>query len=133
MHVVRMIIKQAISLLKESYECVIHGYSLRSVITCKIPYRNIPMSTIFPHPFGIFIGPRVKLGENCIIRQNVTIGTRWVFDGKEVQPHVGDNVHIGAGSILLGSITVGDNVKIGAGSIVLKDVPDNTTVIGVYK
>jgi serine O-acetyltransferase len=43
---------------------------------------------------------------------------------------VGDNVVIGAGSQLLGSITVGDNVKVGAGSVVVHDVPSNTTVVG---
>ena len=43
---------------------------------------------------------------------------------------VGDNVVIGAGSLLLGSITVGDNVRVGAGSVVVQNVPSNTTVVG---
>lgn len=114
--------------IEKSYECLSHGFSLRTVLTCDLYYENIPKSTEFPHPIGICIGPRVTLGENCRIQQNVTIGTRWKFDGAEVQPRIGNNVFIGAGATVLGPITIGDNVVIGANTVVLTDVPDNCVV-----
>lgn len=48
-------------------------------------------------------------------------------------PTIESNVIIGTGAIILGNITIGKNSKIGAGAIVLKDVPNNTTVVGLYK
>ena len=62
--------------------------------------------------------------------QGVTLGGTGKEKGKR-HPTIGDNVVISAGAKVLGSIAVGDNVKIGAGSVVLKDVPPNSTVVGV--
>ncbi|MNG29745.1 Serine acetyltransferase [compost metagenome] len=67
------------------------------------------------------------IGENCVIRQGVTIGNR--KSGDDV-PTIGDNVDIGAGAVIIGKIKIGDNVKIGANAVVLKDVPDNCTAVG---
>jgi serine O-acetyltransferase len=100
------------------------------VVTCDVPFKNIPASTRFPHPVGIVIGNRVIIGEECIIRQNVTIGTkRWNNGIPEPQPIIGNNVAIGCGAIVLGDIIIEDGATIGAGSFVDKDVPANTTFI----
>ena len=76
---------------------------------------------------GIFIGA-IKMGKDCTVNQGVTIGS---IRGSTHRPVIGDNVYFGAGSKVLGAITVGDNVVIGANSLVITSVPDNCTVVGV--
>ena len=78
------------------------------------------------HPVGSVIAAQ-KIGENCSIIANVTIGMRneWAF------PIIGDNVFIGAGARVLGSIQVGDGAVIGANVVVIRDVPAGATVVGV--
>ena len=79
----------------------------------------------FPHGiYGIIISGQARIGTNCTIFHQVTIGT----NGKGV-PIIGDNVLIGAGAKILGPIRIGDNVKIGANAVVTTDVPDNCTVV----
>ncbi|TDT72449.1 serine O-acetyltransferase [Hypnocyclicus thermotrophus] len=81
------------------------------------------------HQGGIIINGYSKIGNNCRIRHNVTLGIARV--GETKAPIIGDNVDIGAGAILIGDIKIGNNVLIGAGAVVLTDVPDNCTVVGV--
>jgi len=81
------------------------------------------------HGSGVVIGETAEIGENVTIYQGVTLGGTGKETGKR-HPTVGDNVVIGAGSHLLGSIKVGDNVKVGAGSVVVHDVPSDSTVVG---
>ncbi len=79
----------------------------------------------FPHGItGIFISHGSRIGKNCCILQNVTIGS-----SKGKAPKIGDNCVIGAGAVIVGGITIGNNCNIGANCTVFKDVPDNTTVI----
>ena len=66
-----------------------------------------------------------RIGINCHIFQNVTIGT----NGNATGPIIGDNCFFGAGCVVLGDIKIGNNVKVGANAIVVKDVPDNCTVV----
>ena len=63
-----------------------------------------------------------SIGKNCLIYQQVTIGS---FNGA---PIIKDNVTISSGAVILGNITIGNNVSIGANATVLKNIPDNTTV-----
>lgn len=82
------------------------------------------------HIGGIVISSRAKIGKNCNISQNVTIGK--VNRGKRKGfPIIGDNVYIGPGAVISGNIKVGDNVAIGANCVVVSDVPDNGVVVGV--
>ena len=76
---------------------------------------------------GTIIHKDAVLGDNCLIAQGVTIGRN--FGDKKV-PVIGDDVYIGAGSIVFGEITIGNNVIIGANSVVNKSIPDNCTVAG---
>ena len=73
---------------------------------------------------GIFISRYAKIGENCCIYQNVTIG-----EVNRKAPVIGDNCLIGAGAVLIGDIRVGNHVKIGAGAVVNVDIPDGCTVV----
>ncbi len=81
------------------------------------------------HNGGIVISGYSKIGENCILRNGVTIGTRSVKNIKA--PIIGNNVNIGSGAKILGNIKIGNNVNIGANAVVLIDVPDNSTIVGV--
>lgn len=77
---------------------------------------------------GIVIHNRVKIGDNCQIDQNVTIGGT---SKKYGVPIIGDNVFIGAGAKVLGPISIGNNVVIGANSVVVKDIPNESLVVGI--
>ena len=88
-------------------------------------------NTDFPHPVGIVINQGAKIGKNCKIFQNVTIGMGKYFEkSKSNTPVIGNNVTIFANSVIIGGVTIGDNAVIGAGSVVLKDVEANTVVAG---
>lgn len=80
----------------------------------------------FPHMQNIVIGEGVKIGDNCTIYQDVTIGQN---HGK--YPEIGCNVTIYAGAKLFGGINIGNNVTIGANSVVNSDIPDNAIVAGI--
>ncbi|WP_353150631.1 serine acetyltransferase [Flavobacterium sp.] len=76
---------------------------------------------------GIVIHSDTIIGNNCQINQNVTVGRN--FGDKKV-PVIGDDVYIGAGSVVFGEINIGNNVIIGSNSLVNKDIPNNSTVVG---
>ena len=84
-----------------------------------------------PHPYGVVIGGKSKIGENCHIGQHVTIGGNM---GKEVngrqQPTIGDNCFICANSVVVGPIEIGNNTIIGAGSVVTHSLPANVVAAG---
>lgn len=76
----------------------------------------------------IFLNSHTVMGQNCILRQGVTIGVKSVDGGA---PVIGNNVEFGAGSKVLGELKVGDNVTIGANAVVVCDIPDNSIAVGV--
>lgn len=84
-----------------------------------------------PHSLNsIFIGGGARIGKNCVIFQQVTIGASPMpFSKKTGQPTIGDNCYIGAGAMVIGSVIIGNNCRIGANCVVTKDVPDNTIVV----
>ena len=94
------------------------------------PGAKIGQGVFIDHGMGVVIGETAEVGDNVTIYQGVTLGGTGKEKGKR-HPTIGNNVFIGAGAKILGSIKVGDNVKIGAGSEVTKPVPSNTTVVGV--
>ena len=81
------------------------------------------------HFGGIIVSGFASFGDNCVIRDGVTVGLRRVDD--PVAPKIGNNVDIGTGAKVLGGITIGDNVVIGANAVVLEDVPSNSIAVGV--
>jgi len=79
---------------------------------------------------GIFISGGAKIGRNCVIFQQVTVGSNTLIDSKSLgAPSVGNNCYIGAGAKIIGNVTIGNNVRIGANAVVVSDVPDNAVVI----
>ena len=82
-----------------------------------------------PHPNGIVFHPKARIGPNCLIFQQVTIG---VTRAGQTPPIIGAHVDIGAGAKVLGSVRIGDHAVIGANAVVLKDVPAGATVRGGF-
>jgi len=80
-----------------------------------------------PHPFGIVVHARVRLGARVTIYQNVTLGETNTVPGV---PTVGDDVLIGAGAVVLGPVTIGDGAVIGANAVVITDVPAGGLAVG---
>lgn len=87
---------------------------------------NIGNGLVLHHGYSTILHME-RCGDNCQIWQNVTVG---VAHNGGPRPVIGNNVQICTGAIVLGGIHIGDNVIIGAGSIVVKDVPDNVVVVG---
>lgn len=85
---------------------------------------------VIEHQSAIVIHGNVVLGDDCIIRQGVTIGNRHPSEPFGA-PKLGRGVNVGAGAKLLGAISIGDFANIGANAVVLKDVPENVTVVGI--
>ncbi len=94
------------------------------------PAAKIAGGVFIDHGVGVVIGETVEIGTNVLIYQGVTLGGTGKDTGKR-HPTIQDNVMISAGAKVLGPIVVGHDSKIGAGSVVLKDVPPNSTVVGV--
>ena len=94
------------------------------------PGANIGRGMFIDHGMGVIIGETSIVGKNVTLFQGVTLGGTGKEKGKR-HPNIGDNVVIGAGAKVLGNITVGDNSYVGANAVVIKDVPPNSTVVGV--
>src|SRR5579872_5214003 len=94
------------------------------------PGAKLGSGVFIDHGMGVVIGETAQVGDNCTIYQGVTLGGTSLSHGKR-HPTLGDNVTIGVSAVVLGAITVGDNAKVGGGSVVVKDVPPNSTVVGV--
>lgn len=94
------------------------------------PGATIGKGLFIDHGTGIVIGETAELGDNITLYQGVTLGGTGKEKGKR-HPTIGDNVVVASGAKVLGSFKVGANSKIGAGSVVLKEVPPNSTVVGI--
>lgn len=82
------------------------------------------------HGMAVVIGETSEIGDDVTIYQGVTLGGTGKDKGKR-HPTIGNRVVISTGAKVLGPFKVGDDVKIGAGSVVLKEVPNNCTVVGI--
>ena len=78
---------------------------------------------------GVIITSKAKIGDNFKAAPHIVIGLITTEDPHG--PIIGHNVWIGAGAKILGPIQIGNNVKIGANAVVLKDIPDNSTAVGI--
>lgn len=93
------------------------------------PAAKLGSGLVIDHATGVVIGETAVVGENVTILHNVTLGGTGKVTGDR-HPKIGDEVFIGAGSKVLGSVRIGKGARIGAGSVVLKEVPPNTTAVG---
>jgi serine O-acetyltransferase len=94
------------------------------------PGATIGEGFFIDHGMGVVIGETAEIGKNVTMYHGVTLGgTSWK-KGKR-HPTIDDNVIIGANASILGPIRVGENSKIGSGSVLNKEVPPNSTVVGI--
>jgi len=94
------------------------------------PAAKIGRRVFIDHGIGVVIGETAIVGDDVLIYQQVTLGGVSLDKGKR-HPTIGNNVVIGGGAKILGNITIGNDCKIGANSVVVKDVPPDSTAIGV--
>jgi serine O-acetyltransferase len=94
------------------------------------PGASLGRRFFIDHGSGVVIGETAEIGDDVLLYQGVTLGGTGHEKGKR-HPTIGNRVVIGAGAKVLGNIRIGDNVKIGAGSVVVHPVPDNSTVVGI--
>ncbi|MBX9969228.1 serine acetyltransferase [Priestia aryabhattai] len=108
--------------------CLIGKLSLKPMESLEIGGEVGEGLTVY-HGNGSVIEPH-KMGTNCSVWQQVTIGRKPQPGVKIDKPTIGDNVCIYSGAILLGNIVIGNNAEIGAGTVCIKDVPENAVVVG---
>jgi serine O-acetyltransferase len=103
-----------------------------SITGAEIAYEaDIGLGLVITHPVGVVVGSRVKIGKNCTIMQGVNLGEKWADRcGKQV-PIIGDDVILGAGSMVLGGVEIGDGVTVGANSVVMESIPPHRVVAGI--
>ena len=94
------------------------------------PGAKIGRKVFIDHGMGVVIGETAEIGDNCLLYQGVTLGGTGKSHGKR-HPTLMENVVVGAGAKVLGSIIIGSNTRIGAGSVVVRDVEENCTVVGI--
>jgi len=94
------------------------------------PAAKFGRRVFIDHGVGVVIGETAVIGDDVLIYQQVTLGGVSTDKGKR-HPTIENNVVIGAGSKILGNIIIGENSKVGANSVVIKDVPPNSTAIGI--
>ena len=109
--------------------CVIRHRFWSVVCGADVPLEcQLGGGLLLPHPNGVVVMPKARIGVNCLIFQQVTIGT---VGSQSVAPIIGGHVDIGAGAKVLGGIRIGDHAKIGANAVVLCDVPPGATAVGI--
>ncbi len=94
------------------------------------PGASIGQGLFIDHGMGVVIGETSEIGEDVTLYHGVTLGGTSLQKGKR-HPTLGDRVVVGAGSKILGNITIGADTRIGANAVVVKSVPANSVVVGV--
>jgi putative colanic acid biosynthesis acetyltransferase WcaB len=97
------------------------------------PRAQIAGGLVIFHGQGIVVHDKARIGQNCMLRHGITIGTslsKVRADNNPCVPTIGNNCNIGAGAIIIGDISIGDDVSIGAGTVVTKSVPAGAVIVG---
>lgn len=104
---------------------------VRNVYGIELPYTvKLGRRVIVEHQHGIVIHGHCTIGDDCILRQGVTLGNRSLEKPIDA-PHLGSHVNVGAGAKILGAVQIGDGANIGANAVVLDDVPAGATAVGI--
>lgn len=95
------------------------------------PGATLGRRVFFDHAVGIVVGETAQIGNDVLIYQGVTLGGVSLEKGTKRHPTIGDGAVVGSGAKILGNITIGKNCRIGSNSVVIKDVPDESTAVGI--
>jgi serine O-acetyltransferase len=107
------------------YRKIRNSYGIEVPFTAKIGRR-----VVIEHQHGIVIHGFCEIGDDCVIRQGVTLGNRYLERPFEA-PKLAARVNVGAGAKVLGAIALGEGSSVGANAVVLKDVPAGKTAVGI--
>lgn len=129
-----VIYRTSYSLKEKGFRRISKCCSLLNVLIFNIEIATeceIKGGLFIPHTFGIVIGA-ARIGENCTIYQNVTIGAKTLDMkyNKELRPVIGNDVILATGSVILGPIVINNGAIVSANSVVLKDVGEKELVGG---
>jgi len=103
----------------------------RNIYGIELPYTvQLGRRIIIEHQSGIVIHGNTVIGDDCIVRQNVTLGIRWLHE-LDAAPVLGNRVNVGSGAVIMGRVTIGDGANIGANAVVLDDIPSGATAVGI--
>jgi serine O-acetyltransferase len=94
------------------------------------PGATIGERVFIDHGMGVVIGETAIVGDDCMLYQGVTLGGTGKTRGKR-HPTLESNVTVGVGAKILGDVVIGEGARIGGGAVVLRDVPANTTAVGI--
>jgi serine O-acetyltransferase len=94
------------------------------------PAAKIGKNFFIDHGMGVVIGETAEIGDNVTLYQGVTLGGTSLEKVKR-HPTLGNNIVVGSGAKILGAFKIGDNSKIGSNSVVVREVPNDSTVVGV--
>ena len=104
---------------------------MRNHYGIELPYSaKVGRRVVIEHQGAIVIHGASVIGDDCIIRQGVTLGNKRI-DRPDEAPVLGARVNVGAGAKILGAVTIGDDAQIGANAVVLIDVPAGASALGV--
>ena len=104
---------------------------IRNSYGIELPFTvQLGRRVIIEHQSGIVIHGYCSIGDDCIIRQGVTMGNRYL-DRPLDAPKLGKRVNVGAGAKIFGNVSIGDDVNIGANAVVLSDIPPGKTAVGI--
>lgn len=109
---------------------ILYGF-VRNFYGIELPLQTrIGRRVVIAHQHGIIVHPNAVIGDDCVIRQGVTIGQGAATPGlpPPPAPKLGNRVLIGAGAVLMGDITIGDDVTIGPNVVVMTNVPARAIV-----
>jgi serine O-acetyltransferase len=105
--------------------------AIRNFYGIELPYTaRVGRRVIIEHQSDIVVHGYATIGDDCILRQGVTLGNRNTRDPLAA-PRLGDRVSVGAGAKILGPVVVGSDAQIGANSVVLSDVPEGGVAVGI--
>ncbi|AFZ02572.1 serine O-acetyltransferase [Calothrix sp. PCC 6303] len=104
---------------------------VRNTYGIELPYTvELGRRVIIEHQGAIVIHGYCRIGNDCILRQGVTLGNRYLERPLEA-PQLGERVNVGAGAKIFGNVQIGDDANIGANAVVLSDVPNMATAVGI--
>lgn len=125
-HVSNPLVRKPLGLLyRFGHRYVRNRYGIEIHATTRVGRR-----CFIAHQSAIVVHEWATIGDDCKLRQGVTIGQVSGTAARDGAPSIGDRVEIGVGAVIIGPVTVGDDVQIGPNAVVLRDVPSGATVMG---
>jgi len=111
---------------------IVYRICVEWILGVELPFKTkVGRSLVIQHGQGLVVNDGTIIGDHCVLRNGCTIGIKKdIYGNNSKAPILGNYVNIGANAVIIGPVTIGDNVVIGAGSVVVKNVPSGSVVAG---